>query len=160
METHAIPVRVTNRNTDLVSDVVNQPPQKPNDVGFTVKSRRLVKRYCVLGLSNKLNVSALVDEVQDKGPKVTHVRVFPCRSDPSKVVVRLNIADDEYCECVRDSNFWPHYVSCRPWLNRGKQHARQPDDSPRYNRSGEWEVPPRMLASRIAHGSPSPSSYN
>lgn len=64
-----------------------------NDDGFSV-TRRRTKRFCVLGLSNNVNVDVLTRVVNRKGPTVTNVAVFPLRNNPTKVLLSLNVHAD------------------------------------------------------------------
>ncbi|KAL4223406.1 hypothetical protein ACF0H5_016877 [Mactra antiquata] len=136
-----IPVRLTYRdNKHSYRDVSTD--------GFTVQTRRRTKRVCILGLSHNVNTIALTNDVQSKGPKITNIRVFPCKRNPSKVVICMNLVADENYERVLDCDFWPPYVTCKPWLSRSRRQpvnsSNQRDYPPRSQSHSTWEVPPRM----------------
>lgn len=100
-----IPVRVTSRvSTD------NQ-----YDDGFILQTRKRTKRFCIRGLSSKVNVDVLRTVIGKKGPKVTSMRVFPLRRNPGKVLLQLNVAADENTHLLLSNDFWPRYVKCEPW---------------------------------------------
>ncbi|KAH3870075.1 hypothetical protein DPMN_033255 [Dreissena polymorpha] len=54
------------------------------------------------------------------------LRVFPSKSSPGKVLIRLNVYDNDMADRLLEYDFWPRYISCRPWRTRA---ARQ--QSPR-----------------------------
>ena len=89
--------------------------EKVDDDGFIIRQRRRPKRFCVLRLSEKVNLDLLMSDINSKGPKVSSVRVFPIRRNPSKVRIKLNIHADSNADMVLNKGFWPHYVSCIPW---------------------------------------------
>ncbi|KAH3795368.1 hypothetical protein DPMN_148918 [Dreissena polymorpha] len=54
------------------------------------------------------------------------LRVFPSKSSPGKVVIRLNVYDNDMADRLLEYDFWSRYISRRPWRTRA---ARQ--QSPR-----------------------------
>ncbi|KAH3690828.1 hypothetical protein DPMN_190606 [Dreissena polymorpha] len=54
------------------------------------------------------------------------LRVFTSKSSPGKVVIRLNVYDNDMADRLLEYDFWPRYIFCRPWRTRA---ARQ--QSPR-----------------------------
>lgn len=111
-----IPVRITTRDTSISN--------QPGNDGFDVKVRSRTKRYCILGLSSKVNIDVLSAVVTRKGPKVTTIRVFPLRNNPRKVLVRLNVMADSNADKVLENGFWPDYVTCTEWKPRQQQASR------------------------------------
>jgi len=102
----AIPVRVTRRTGHHVdADGDNED--------FTPYTRKRTKHYCVLGLNRTLNVDLLKKVITSKGPSVSSMRVYPSRRNSSKVILRLNLTDDELCDRVLDEGFWPSFVTCK-----------------------------------------------
>lgn len=113
----SIPVRITDRN-----DSGGKRNDKMDELGFQVQSRKHTKRFCLLGLSSRVNTELLGSIVTRKGPKVTAMRVFPLRNNPGKALVRLNVMADENADKVMNKGFWPGYVKCVPW--RADQRSR------------------------------------
>ncbi|KAH3706947.1 hypothetical protein DPMN_046055 [Dreissena polymorpha] len=54
------------------------------------------------------------------------LRVFSSKSSHGKIVIRLNVYDNDMADRLLEYDFWPIYISCRPWRTRA---ARQ--QSPR-----------------------------
>lgn len=131
-----IPVRVTSRRTH--GSGVHDQHIGADAEGFTMPTHRHTKRFCVLGLSRNLNINILANEIQSKGPTISNIRVFPCKRDLSKVVIRLNLIANEHSGCVLENGFWPDYITCRPWVARGRMHRG----------SQRRELPPRFQAAR------------
>ncbi|KAH3709592.1 hypothetical protein DPMN_069056 [Dreissena polymorpha] len=69
----SIPVRVTNRSRDT-SDGDSWCEDE-----FKLVENRRVERYCLIGLRLTVNTRLLTTEVEDQGPKVKAIRVFPIR---------------------------------------------------------------------------------
>lgn len=120
-DSNSIPVRITKR----------EEHSQTHD-GFEVFTRKKPRHFCILGLSKNLNPDVLASVVAQKGPEVTNVAVFPMRTNPNKVVVKLSIKNNDQTEIVMNNRFWPSYVSCRPWRSRSSQHRFIP---PRIQRS-------------------------
>ena len=87
--------------------------------GFTPWYPRHTPRFCLLGLNIETNIDVLVKVIEQKGPKVSTIRVFSSNRDPGKAVIRLNVMADKYSDCVLDHGFWPSYTTCKPWRSRG-----------------------------------------
>ncbi|KAL4219954.1 hypothetical protein ACF0H5_020365 [Mactra antiquata] len=124
LNTNAISVRITSRD-ERVS----------HQDDFEIYRRKRTKHYCVLGLSKNVNTSVLSSVVSQKGLNVTNIAVFPMRNNPNKVIVKLNIRDNDQSERVLDDGFWPSYVSCRPWRSKS---ALQRFIPPRIRRNVDW----------------------
>lgn len=96
---------------------------KPIPVRITTEEefqtlRKRTKCYCVLGLSNKVNVRVLSTVINRKGSSVSNIRIFPLRKQPGKVLVRLNLHADSKADTVLSSNFWRDYIRCVLWEAR------------------------------------------
>ncbi|KAH3777586.1 hypothetical protein DPMN_179034 [Dreissena polymorpha] len=100
-----IPVRVTIRNEDADT-------QSAGDFRW-VETRR-VKRFCVLGLSCRVNTDVLKTVLKQKGPQVKSMRVYPLRKNPRKVLLKLTLTSNDHAGLVFTNNFWPDYVKCVP----------------------------------------------
>lgn len=122
-----IPVRITRRLNESSTVGIDEE-------GYSPRRRKGTKRYCVLGMSRKVNVNVLTSVINKKGPKVTNIRVFQMRRDPEKVLLRLNVQADDKADMVLSDNFWPDYIKCRPW------NVRRPIP---YS-SQRTHVPPRL----------------
>jgi len=116
-----IPVRVTTRtDTHLEPDGANEW----NDI----PSRRRTKRFCVLGYNRCVDTDVLCQVISRKGPNVSNIRVFTCRRDPTKAVLRINLMADSDAMRVMEEGFWPPYVTCRPWVDQraGRENGVHP----------------------------------
>ena len=85
-----------------------------------------------LGLNRTLNVELLKKVITSKGPSVSSVRVYPSRRNSSKVILKLNLNDDELCDRVLDEGFWPSFVTCRRWGPRTRS-----DPQPNYRNTSD-----------------------
>ena len=112
-----IPVRITVR--DIPQDSVR------DDEGFHSQKRKKTRRFCVLGLSRRMNVDVLTNVINNKGPTVSTVRVFPLRQDRSKVMLRINVMADNKADMMLSDGFWPSYLQCKPWRS-DRVHTNQP----------------------------------
>ena len=101
-----IPVRVTRRNSDE-----QYPAEKP----FHVVRHRRISRFCVLGLSARMNTEILKAEIECTGLIVKSIQVFPVKRNPEKVLVKLCVVADDKINLLLSGDFWPSYVTCRPW---------------------------------------------
>ena len=114
-----IPVIITNRNECRTTDID----------GFTVSRRRRTKHYCLRGLSNMVDIDTLASVINRKGPTVSSIRVIKSRKNNNRVILRLNVMDNDRADDVLTEGFWPDYVSCDPW--RPRRHGRERRVSPR-----------------------------
>lgn len=134
-----------------------------NEEFHLVQSRR-VERFCLLGLSSRLNTRLLREEVESHGLSVKSVRVFPLRRNRRQVLVKLTLVAYGDTGIVLSNEFWPEYVTCFPWKPRESriQHNRdrvgEPagrSDDKRSTKRGAWttgypnqqqrtRVPPRF----------------
>ncbi|KAH3808709.1 hypothetical protein DPMN_137066 [Dreissena polymorpha] len=104
----SIPVRVTTRSRDT-----SYGDSWCEDEFKLVENRR-VERYCLIGLRSTVNTRLLITEVEDQGPKVKAIRVFPIRRDPGRALVKLTLVANDIASLVLTDNFWPEYVRCLP----------------------------------------------
>ncbi|KAH3874864.1 hypothetical protein DPMN_038118 [Dreissena polymorpha] len=107
-----IPVRVTIRNDDADT-------QSAGD--FRRVETRRVKRFCVLGLSSRVNTDILKTVLEQKRPHVRSMRVCPLRKNPRKVLLKLTLTANDQAGFVLTNNFCPDYVKCKPWMPRDAQ---------------------------------------
>ncbi|KAH3750593.1 hypothetical protein DPMN_185120 [Dreissena polymorpha] len=107
-----IPVRVTIRNDDADT-------QSAGD--FRRVETRRVKRFCMLGLSSRVNTDVLKTVLEQKRPQVRSTRVYPLRKNPRKVLLKLTLTSNDQAGLVLTNNFWPDYVKCVPWISRDAQ---------------------------------------
>ncbi|KAH3736354.1 hypothetical protein DPMN_042917 [Dreissena polymorpha] len=131
-----IPVRVTIRNDDCDT-------QSAGD--FRRVETRRVKRFCVLGLSSRVNTDVLKTVLEQKGPQERSMRVYPLRKNHRKVLLKLTLTSNDQAGLVLTNNFWPDYVKCVPWMSRDAQrkHPSTRDTSEqgsRYNNGGHWSM--------------------
>ncbi|KAH3833947.1 hypothetical protein DPMN_107263 [Dreissena polymorpha] len=56
--------------------------------------------------------------VNSQGPIVTSIRKFPVKRSRDRVIVRLNVEADHSADKVMQEEFWPHGITCRPWMSR------------------------------------------
>ncbi|KAH3864083.1 hypothetical protein DPMN_027097 [Dreissena polymorpha] len=85
---------------------------------FQLVENHRVERYCLIGLRSTVNTRLLTTEVEDQGPKVKAIRVFPIRRDPGRALVKLTLVANDNASLVLTDNFWPAYVRCLPWRSR------------------------------------------
>ena len=85
---------------------------------------RRVKRFYVGGFINSITTDKLVDYVETRGVTVTWVTIFPIRNS-NRVVIRLNVEDNDNSDFVLERTFWPRYVICKPWLTRNTRERRR-----------------------------------
>ncbi|KAL4218319.1 hypothetical protein ACF0H5_023055 [Mactra antiquata] len=104
--------------------------------GFELVRRKQVKRFCLLGLSNKVNSDTLASIISQKGHNDTAMTVFPCKNNPDKVLIRMNVQDNGKLERLLKPNFWPSYVTCRPWRPRPPRNI--PPRMARYSNNGAY----------------------
>lgn len=76
------------------------------------------RRFYLGGFKPEVTPTLIENYVNRHGPTVTWVRIWRSKRNPNSVVIRLNVEDNEYAQCVSDPNFWPRGVICRPWVNR------------------------------------------
>ncbi|KAL4216301.1 hypothetical protein ACF0H5_024027 [Mactra antiquata] len=110
-----IPIWTTNRDMKGVNELYDD---------FHVVTSKRVERFCVLGLSDKVNLKVLKSVIEGKGPSVKSIRMFPLRRNPRKVLIKLNLVANEYSGYVLLNNFWPDYVTCAQWLPRESLRAK------------------------------------
>lgn len=157
MKGSPIPVVITTRgNTERI----------PED-DFVVPRPKRMRHFCVLGLSKNMSVELLKEDIEQQGPTVYNMRVMPSQRNPDKVIVRLSVFANELASCVMDYDFWPHYVTCRPWSSRwrrarnenggyaGSEEHRRPRATV-YRKAGSFaignmtDIPPRFQRRLIA----------
>lgn len=149
-----VPVRLTRRE-DGNSDSAGWL-----DDDFRLVERKRVERFCLFGLSSRLNETLLLRDIEERGPKVRGISVFPLRSDRSQVRVKLTLVADERAGLVMSDDFFPSYVTCRPWISREAASDRRHNQS-RYPGSNEdrmfgrqpYEIPPRFRGRNEERGS-------
>ncbi|KAH3823107.1 hypothetical protein DPMN_124906 [Dreissena polymorpha] len=111
---------------------------------FEVKRRKRTGCFCLLGLSEKVNTDILTQVIERKGPTVPMLHVFPSKSSSGKVVICLNVYDNHMADSLLEYDFWPRYISCRPWRTRAtrqqsprlRERRKRTDnrvDSPRFD---------------------------
>ncbi|KAH3800858.1 hypothetical protein DPMN_154501 [Dreissena polymorpha] len=82
-----------------------------------VKSKR-TERYCVRGLSRKVNLEVLTQVLRKKGLLVKYIESFPVRANPEKALVKICLVNDENSHRIMEDDFWPSYVTCERWRSR------------------------------------------
>ncbi|KAH3755742.1 hypothetical protein DPMN_190441 [Dreissena polymorpha] len=69
--------------------------------------------------------------------------VFPSKSRPGKVVIRLNVYDNDMADRLLEYDFWPRYIFCRPWRKRVARE-QSPRLRERRKRLENWVDAPRF----------------
>jgi len=121
-----IATRVNNQTIESSKTVnVDQYPSIDDEEDFSVHVKRRVKRFYVGGFKSSMTIDKLIRYVERRGVTVTWVKIFPVRNS-TRVTIRLNVEDDDYCEYVLGEQFWPRNVVCRPWVSWGSYRKNGP----------------------------------
>ncbi|KAK3083869.1 hypothetical protein FSP39_004367 [Pinctada imbricata] len=74
-------------------------------------------RFHLSKIDRRSSKDAILNYVERKGVKVTHIRMFTPRSERSQLTAKINVLI-EHAQIVESRNFWPKGVKCRRWLSR------------------------------------------
>ena len=107
--------------TNIVDDSIS------NSDGFIgVKRKRAnVKRFFLSGIADTVTTETIVNYLRMKNINPTHLRLFPSRRKGT-LSAKLNVLASESLVLTEDG-FWPKFVSCKPWLTRGKLDKQRQD---------------------------------
>lgn len=100
-----------------------------DDDDFLQYVKKKPKRFYLGGFKPGVTPDLIRNFVSKRGPSVTWVRIWHSRRNPNSVVIRLNIEDNNYAECITSPNFWPRGVVCRPWVNKSGNMSGRRDAS-------------------------------
>ncbi|KAH3755313.1 hypothetical protein DPMN_190004 [Dreissena polymorpha] len=85
--------------------------------------------------------------VNSQGPILTSIRSFPVRSSRDRVIVRLNVEADHSADKVMQEEFWPHGITCRPWMSREALRKQRDDNHRPGTTRRTHDLPPRFKCS-------------
>jgi len=108
-----LPVQDHYDTDDVTRRTGHQDDADGDNEDFTQYTRKRTKHYCVLRFNKTLNVDLFKKVITSKGRSVSWVRVYPPRRNSSKVILRLNLNDDELCDRVLHEGFFPVFVTCK-----------------------------------------------
>lgn len=93
---------------------------QPTEDGFTgvERKRSKVKKYLLSGIDERVNDVQIFSFLEKRGINPTHLKVFPSRRRGTKSA-KLNILQSD-CPKIATPNFWPRFVTCKPWLTKGQ----------------------------------------
>ena len=119
---------IINRQPDPVENTrsgsVSKASGYDDDDDFSKYVYRRVKRFYVGGFNNSITTDKLCSYEQKRGVTVTWVTIFPIKQS-NRVLIRLNVEDNDNSDYVLDNHFWPRFVVCKPWLSRGSRERRR-----------------------------------
>lgn len=76
-----------------------------DDEDFLQYVKKKPKRFYLGGFKPGVTPDLIRNFVSRRGPSVTWVRIWHSRRNPNSVVIRLNIEDNNYAECITSPNF-------------------------------------------------------
>ena len=110
-------------NIDSTTDIVDDSTFD-SDGFIGVKRRRAkVKRFFLSGIADTVTTETILDYLQKRNIHPTHLRLFSSRRKGTKSA-KLNVVASENLT-LTENDFWPKFVSSKPWLTRGKLHKQR-----------------------------------
>ena len=106
--------------------------ENDDDGNFDKYVRRRVKRFYVGGFNNTITTDKLISYVEKRGVTVTWVTIFPMRRS-HRVLIRLNVEDNDNSDFVLNNTFWPRHVMCKLWMTKNVRERLSPRDNNRHN---------------------------
>ena len=117
----SIRTTIDSATTDIVDDSTSD-----SDGFIGVKCRRAnVKRFFLSGIADTVTTETILDYLQKRNIHPTQLRLFSSRCKGTKSA-KLNVRASESL-ALTENDFWPKFVSCKPWLTKGKSDKQRQD---------------------------------
>ena len=84
-----------------------------------------MKRFFVSGTADTVTAETILNYLQKKNIHPTHLREFSSGRKGTNSA-KLNVLASESLT-LTENDFWPKFVSCKPWLTRGKLDKQRQD---------------------------------
>ncbi|CAB3999624.1 Hypothetical predicted protein [Paramuricea clavata] len=82
------------------------------------RKRRHIKRFFLSGISDTVNYETIIGFLEKREIQPTQLRIFPSRRKGT-ISAKLNVNAKD-CSVISQKDFWPAFVSCKPWLTKNK----------------------------------------
>jgi hypothetical protein len=89
--------------------------KRQEDVFVGVTYRKSA-RYYLSGIGNESTRAGILNFIEHKGVKVTHLMLFKPKFHRSLMTAKVNVSP-EFAKTVESPRFWPDGVRCRRWMN-------------------------------------------
>ena len=118
-------------NTNLGKNSDNQVPTEEEatcaqsvDDGFVgvQRKRNNIKRFFISGIDEKADAETVSRYLSKRGVCVTLLKLFSSKRKGT-VSAKLHVKQ-EHAKIISSKEFWPQFVSCRPWLSKTKVESR------------------------------------
>ena len=83
---------------------------------FVGVTYRKSARYYLSGIGNESTRAGILNFIEQKGVKVTHLMLFKPKFHRSLMTAKVNVSP-EFAKTVESPTFWPDGVRCRQWMN-------------------------------------------
>lgn len=82
------------------------------------RKRRHIKRFFLSGISDTVTHETIIGFLEKREIQPTQLRIFPSRRKGT-ISAKLNVNAKD-CSVISQKDFWPAFVSCKPWLTKNK----------------------------------------
>ena len=84
-----------------------------------------MKRFFLSGIADTVTTKTILNYLQKRNIHPTQLRLFSSRRKGTKSA-KLNVLASESL-ALTENDFWPKFVSCKPWLTKGKFDKQRQD---------------------------------
>ena len=109
-------VTMTANTSGINHDILPQKGCNDDSDIFEGVTYKRNARYYISGISNRSTQPGMLNFLKNKGISVSHCVLFKPKHPGSRRNAKINIALSD-ATAVETPGFWPHGVSCRPWLS-------------------------------------------
>jgi hypothetical protein len=90
-----------------------EPPSVPEEFIGVERKRKKTKKFLLTGISKNVKDHHILSYLERRNIIPTYISVFPSRRRGTlSCKIHFQAAA---CSFVQDENFWPEFVSCKPW---------------------------------------------
>ena len=110
-------------------NILKNQPRITNDLSSGIvesfigleRKRNKIKKFFLTGIAESVKECQILSYLKQRNITPTYISIFQSRRKGA-ISAKVNIPSSA-CSVVQKEDFWPRFVSCKPWLS--KEHARE-----------------------------------